>query len=512
MNQKKDFSNPKVKQQSLRNLATQSFFWTALSTFGTTGLWFVINIVFARLLSPDAFGLVGLSAVFVSFANVINRLGLTAAIIQQDDLDDVQISTAFWVNLGVGLLLTVLLAGGASIIADFYDRPDLAPIMIVVSLSFFFSSLGSIHRALLTRSLDFKMLAVLDIVALFASAVVSIGWALRGGGAYSLAIQEVIRSLVRAILGWVFTPWNPAFVFDWERFQPLFSFSSTVLVSDIINYISSSMDRFLIGKLVGVSEVGYYNLSYNLVRLPQAKIAPLLNKISYPILARVQNESVRLQRGYLKTVQYISLVSFPALLGLFIIAPEFIYVVYGPKWEPSIILLRLLCVTGMVYSFATTVGSFLYPCGRPDLVLKGNIYRIFLLGGCVIVGTKWGIVGVAAAVSIYIMIFSFPLYLWFLWQAGRLSPLAILKVLLPALLASLIMALGVYGCKFLIFESILSSPLAILIFTIPLGGVLYLVALWLMYRKLLLEALDLVASQLGNGWLGMRLRRLSGKI
>jgi O-antigen/teichoic acid export membrane protein len=497
-NRKGEFSNPKIKQQSLRSLATQSFLWTAISTLGTTGLWFVINIVLARLLSPDAFGLVGLSAVFVNIANVINGLGLSAAIIQHEDLDDVQVSTAFWVNLGVGLLSTALLAGGATIIADFYGHPDLAPIMMVLSFSFFFSSLGSIQRALLIRSLDFKLLSVLDIVALFASAVVSIGLALKGGGAYSLAIQEVVRSLVRAILGWIFTPWNPAFVFDWQRFQPLFNFSSTVLVSDIINYVSSSMDRFLIGKLVGVSEVGYYNLSYNLVRLPQAKIAPLLNRISYPILARVQNESVRLQRGYLKTVQYISLLSFPGLLGLFTIAPEFIYVVYGPKWEPSIILLRLLCVAGMVYSFATTVGSFLYPCGRPDLVLKGNIYRIFLLGGCVLVGTRWGIVGVAAAVSVYTIIFLFPLYLWFLWQAGRLSPLAMLKALLPALSASIIMSLGVYGCKLFIFEPILSSPLAILIFTIPLGGALYLMALWLMYRELLVEALDLVASQLGN--------------
>ena len=494
--QSKGFATPQVQGQSLRKLATQSFSWTALSTLVTTGLWVIIQTSLARLLSPEEFGLVGLSIVFVNFANVVNRLGLTAAIVQREDLEEVQASTAFWINLAVGCALTAMLAGASGVIARFYKRPDLAPIVVVISLSFFFNSLGSVHRALLQRNLDFKSLALVDIIALFVSAVVSIGWALAGGGAYSLAIQEVIRGLVRSVLGWAFLSWLPGFVFDWKNFRSLFSFSSTVMISDIINYISANIDHFLIGKLVGVSAVGYYGLSYTLVNLPRAKIVPLINNISFPVLSRVQDDQARLRRGYLKTVQYISLLSFPALFGLLTVAREFVYVFYGEKWAPSIILLQLLCVTGLIYSFATTVGSFLFPCGRPDLVLRGNIYRFFLLGGSVLVGTHWGITGVAAAVSVYMVVFLLQLYLWFLWKAGRLSPWALLRSLAPAFISSLVMVAGICLLKVLFLRPFAISHLLSLGVAVAFGGLLYSGSLWIFFHGLSLEILDLFASQL----------------
>ncbi|MBN1874742.1 MAG: MOP flippase family protein [Anaerolineae bacterium] len=496
MEKKSDiFVNPQIEGVSLGGVAARSFSWTTISTLVTTGLWALINVILARILSPDDFGLVGLSAVFINFANVINHLGLTAAILRQKDLEEAQVSTAFWINMTVGLFSTLILSATSGIIAKFYERPELAPVIIVASLSFFLSSFGSVHRALLTRKLEFKKLALLDIAALFASAVVSIGWALLGGGVYSLAIQEVVRGSVRAILGWIFLSWTPQFAFDWNKFRPLFKFSATVLISDIINYISASMDRFLIGKFVGVIEVGYYSLSYDLVRLPQAKIAPLLNNVSYPILSRVQDDRARLQRGYLKTIQYISLLSFPALLGLSVVAREFVLVVYGQKWEPSVVLLQLLSVAGAVYSFATTVGSFLFPCGRPDLVLKGNIYRIFLLGGCVAIGTRWGAIGVAAAVSIYTLVFLFPLYLWFLWQAGKLPPLNVLRALGPAFFCSLFMVGIIIVTKVVFLVPFRLSNLWALTIGIVVGALGYIAALWFTQRKLLFEVIDLFAHQ-----------------
>ena len=472
-------------KESLTKLATRGIIWTGGSQFITQFFRFAVTIILARLLFPDDFGLIGMAYIFIGIVRVVNELGLYAAIIQRKDINESHLSTTFWVSLIVGITLCLITIGVSPLIADFFQEQRVQPILSTLSLIFIIGSFTAIPNALLTKKLNFKKLAIAEIVAELTSGILAIVLALVGFGVWSLVWRMLLGNLFLVIILWAVYPWRPSMIFDFTSFRELFGFSSNVMGARVLNYVQTNMDYLIIGKFLGALSLGYYTIAYQLITFPLRRISWVITRVTFPTFSIIQEDNVRLRKGYLKAIRYISLVTFPMIAGLFIISPEFVTVVLGEKWSPAILPLQILCIAGAVRSVGTVVGSILLPKGRADIQFKWNAITLALLTSAILFGVNYGIVGVAIAVTIVI----FFMYTGIQIIANRLielDSLNYLKAIYPATTSSIFMILSIFSFKETAFSMGLNS-VTILVSSIILGILVYLVFLKLTWKNVIAD-------------------------
>ena len=352
-------------------------------------------MILARLLSPDDFGLLAMATVFVNFAMIFSEMGISSALIQKQDTHDRHYYSAFWFNIVVGLCLTLFFIAVSPLIARFYKKPELVPILAVISLNFFFSSFVIIQQTILTKEMDFRKLAIRDIIAVIISGIVGVVLAYNGFGVWSLVFQSVIFTLANAVLLWTVSSWRPKFSFAMADIKDIFHFSANLTGFNIVNYFARNIDQLLIGKFLGAQALGYYSLAYKIMLYPLQNVSQVIVKVMFPAFARMQGELEKVRIAYMRMIKAISLIVFPLMCSLFAIAPDFVHFVFGIRWTPIIILIQILSLCGLVQSISTTGGSIMLSQGRADMQLKFGALGSFFVFIAVLLGIKWQLVGVA---------------------------------------------------------------------------------------------------------------------
>lgn len=480
---------------------TKGVFWTGTSSFLITILNFVILAILARLLSPSDFGMMGIIIVVIGFATMISDMGIGVAVIQrQDIITKEQLSTFFFLNVFIGIILLCgigyLFSG---IIASFFKNSDLVNLLRVTAVSFIIISLGQTFRTLLQKSMNFKALAKVEISGIIIYGISSITFALIGFGVWSLVFGFLIRQVAETVLLWIVTGFRPQFVFNLKQIKGLITFGMYVFGERIVNYLGSRVDYIIIGRFLGSEALGYYSLAYQLIIFPLQKISPVIGKVAFPAFSTIQGDNEKLRPGYLKGIKYVSLVAFPILAGLFSIAPEFIYVIYGEKWAPAILILQILCSVGMLKSIGTLVGTIYYSKGRADIGFKWNLFVLFAIVPAVLIGVKWGINGVV----ISILILSIPFFVISQYLVNRLIDLRFVdffKNLKVVTVSAFLLIVIVFGWKFLIGTvlSINNAP-AILLSSIILGMAAYITFVLIQEKSIFLEIKSLIFSGVKGG-------------
>lgn len=393
-----------LKQQTLRGLK-----WSTIAQVGKQVSQFVIVAILARLLSPDDFGLLGMITVFTGFAMTFSEMGLGPALVQKQDVTEEHLSSAFWVNIAMGALLTLGFIAAAPAIAWFYEKPELTPLISVISLHFLFMSFTLVQQALLQKEMDFKPLMVRDIAAVVGGGAVGITCALNGFGVWSLVYQALANSLINGVSLWFFSSWRPRFLISLSHLRSMFKFSANLTGFQIVNYFSRNLDYLLIGKFLGAEALGFYTLAYKLMLLPLQNITWVLNKVMFPALSKIQSDLARFRDAYLKLISAISGVTFPIMAALFLLADELVLLVYGPKWNSSIMLIKILCLSGALQSLSSTVGLIYNSQGRTDIGFK---FALFLsapsVALAVLLGMQFGITGVALFYAIRTALVAIP--------------------------------------------------------------------------------------------------------
>jgi len=408
--------------------------WSVVSRVGRLALTFVIGVILARLLSPREFGLIAMVTVITSFASIFAELGFSAALVQKQDVTQVHLSSVFWLNLGAGLLLTLIFMAGAPLIAYFYKEPMLAPLTMLISTNFFISSLNIVQNTLLSKSLDFRTLSIVEITALLISGAVAIAMAATGYGVWSLAVQSVILSVVTAIMLWVQGKWRPNFLFRWTAVQDLLGFSLSLFGTKVLNYWVRNIDYLLIGRFLGTNPLGIYNKAYEVMLFPLTSVSRVLSRVMFPSFSIIQEDKSRVASLYLQMTRTIALVTFPMMLGLFVTVESFVLVIFGPQWAGMIPILRVLSLVGMTQSIGTLNGNLYLSQGRADLQFKvGLVLKTNAILG-IVIGLQWGILGVAIGYAIASLINSYPSF----YFAGRLVGLTYWQLLRNLS--------GVFGC------------------------------------------------------------------
>ncbi|GAA4440156.1 lipopolysaccharide biosynthesis protein [Pontibacter saemangeumensis] len=391
---------------NIKGKIVSGVFWNVLQLIINKTFSFAIKLVLAKFLFPEQFGLVGMAAVFTSFVQVFNELGIGAALVQRKDehLRDSHFYTAFWTgvvwSVGIFLLITFVVAPLA---ANFYNEPLLRSIIPVLSIGVLSSPVNLVHRAQLTKKMDFKKLAFIGNASTIFAGAVALVLALQGAGVWSLVFNSVASFVIAMPLYFRATGWMPKLIWEKQAFNDIFGFGIYTTGTSILNNLLYNLDYLLIGKLVSASALGVYTFAFVLTDTFRNQFTIMMNKVMYPVYGRHQDDPGLLKKYYLKVVTYNSLIIYPIMVLLIILGEPLILNFFGSKWEESILPMKILALSVMVHMLVSGHASLLRGQGRPKLELKLQFFKaVFLYAPLITLGIyKYGIVGASWACVAY---------------------------------------------------------------------------------------------------------------
>lgn len=468
---------------TLREKAARGFLWGGINNGTVQLLGALFGIVMLRLLSPDDYGKIAMLMVFSTIAATIQESGFTAALCNLRQPTHRDYNAVFWFNILCSALLYALLWCLAPAIARFYDDPDLVPLSRYLFLGFFVSSWGTVQRAWLFIHLKNKQTCIIAITALLLSGTAGIAMAWKGLAYWGLATQNILFILVVALMNWHYSPWRPTLHIDLRPAWRMFGFSSRLLLANIVNQLSSNAFGVLLGKFYGDYQAGIYSNARKWDDMCAGTINGMLTGVAQPVLSQVRDDVGRYRQVFRKMLRFVSFVSFPSLLGMGLIAREFLLVVAGPKWEASAQLLTLLSIYGAIFPLLTLYSQLAISQGRSRINVWCTVaLSALILGGLVALRTQ----GVHTMVVYFISINALWLLVWqyFAWRLIRLSLWHALKDILPfALLAAMSMAVTAFVTRPIEHVWLLLGA------KIVLAATLYLGTLWLLGARIIREAI-----------------------
>lgn len=391
-------SAPTLSQRTVRAGQWRMAAWGVQAT-----LQLGVGILLARLLPPAEFGLAGLAMVVITFATLVSELGLGIAVVQRRPLTGRHVRTAFTASLGMGIGAAIVIYLLSPFSAPLLRQPELPPLLRAMTLVFVFGALGATARAMLQRELDFRRLAAIDVASYgFGYAAVAVPMALSGYGAWSLVIGSVVQSALGAVLALAFArhPLRP--LLGRTELRELCGFGVTATLNQVVNGVARNADNLLVGRLLGPAALGVYARAFNLMTLPLAAVGDVMWHVLLPAMAEVRDDRTRLGRAYLAAVQASALAAAPLMAGLAAAAPQIAAGVYGPAWSGMAAPLQVLCLAGAFRAVYHVSGALTHASGRVMAELwRQAVYAALVVAGAV-VGSRWGVVGVAAGVVVSI--------------------------------------------------------------------------------------------------------------
>ncbi len=478
---------------SLRQKTVSGVFWTGLAKISMQGMLLIVMFILARFLSEADFGIVAMAGIITVAIGMVNEQGLGTAIIQKKTITNTQIISIFWGSVGFGLLLFVAGIGVAFPVAGFYDEPLVKPVIITLSSGFLIGAFGIVQKALLTKEMAFKKLAIIEMIAVTVSGVTAIVMALLECGVWSLVVLALLRDLLSVILLWFYYKWRPIRHFSWREFKELLNFSANVLGNDVALYLVANADITIIGKMLGKVMLGYYSLAMNLVKIPVTRLTAIVGKVVYPAFSELQDNIQSFKNSYLRSITFISLITFPLLAGLCIFSREFILVVLGEKWLPMSTPLILLAPMAMLKSVGSIRGSVFMACGKPHISFLWNLIFLVPLVAGVIYGVRYGLNGAAAAYTIVYTI-TYPIIQHLTNRQIQVRMSEFLKSMSISALATIVMCIAGIIVNLLLEKVLQVGAFWILLIGVPVCIATYYFALLIIKKSLLQEFLVLLKS------------------
>ena len=423
---------------SLKSKTVKGVVWSSIERFSTQGVQFLIMIIMARLLTPKDYGLIGMLAIFLAVAQSLIDSGFSQALIRKQDRTDVDNSTVFYFNIVVSSALYLILFIAAPFVADFYNQPELTSVMRVVCLGVILNSLAVVQRALLTVRIDFKTQAKASLSAAVISGCIGIVLAYCGFGVWSLVVQQLLNLSVNTLLLWIFSKWRPIAVFSWKSFHELFAFGSKMLASGLLDTLYRNIYPIVIGKLFSASSLGHYTRAQHFSEFPSSNVTGIIQRVTYPILCGIQDETERLEAVYRKFLKLSAFIIFPLMIGMSAVARPFIDIVLGAQWGFCGQLLQIICFAMMWYPIHAINLNLLQVKGRSDLFLRLEIIKKILGITVLCITAPFGLV-VMCYGQIFNSIVALVINTYYTGKLINVGFIRQMKDLLPTLLLSLTM-------------------------------------------------------------------------
>ena len=467
-------TSPSLTQKTAAGMA-----WLTAVQVGRQLLSIVSVSVLARRIPPVIYGLVGMAVLVTTLLETIRDVGTGTALIREPELPDSLASTAFWLNCGTGIIVTLLVIAFSWPAAYFFHEPQVARILQFLSVSFFFGALGVVPTAVLTRAMDFRRVALSQAVGAVCGTSSAIAIALAGGTVSALIAASLVMSITTTLMVWFLSPLRVKLIFHVAEARRILTFGLHLTGSHVMNYFSRNADNVLVGRFLGSSPLGFYQMGYMLMTLPLQNFSVMIAQVAYPALSKMSDDHARFRAAYLRTASLISLVTFPVMIGLGVTAQPFVRVFLGPKWMPVAGLLMVFGPLGALQSLTSTLNLVFNTQGRTNLLFRWQIFASISYVASFVVGLRWGIMGVAVCYTIVWLLLMVPM-LVIPFRLIGLTLTAYLRALWPTAWPTLVMASIATVWLQAIRHLGIQNSLVQLLSTAGLGGAIYVgLILWL---------------------------------
>lgn len=442
--------------------------WRFAERCGAQAVSFLVSIILARLLAPEAYGTIALAMVFINILQVFVDSGMGTALIQKKDADDLDFSSVFYFNIAACLVLYAGLFLAAPSIAQFYGDPALTALVRALSLTVVVSGVRNIQQSYVSRHLLFKRFFFSTIGSTLASAVVGIAMAYAGFGVWALVGQSLSNVVTGTIILWATVPWRPRRMFSWQRLKGLLSFGWKLLVSALLDTGYNNLRNLIIGKLYSSADLAYYNQGDKLPNLVITNINTSIDSVLLPTMANEQDDSARVRSMTRRAIKTSTYVMAPLMMGLAACAEPLIRLILTEKWLPCVPYLRIFCITYMFWPIHTANLNAIKAMGRSDLFLKLEIVKKVVGMTILLCTMRHGVMAMAYSLLLS-SVLSQIINSWPNRKLLHYSYLSQLADILPALLLACAMGLAVYCIQFLGWGN-----LPTLCVQVPVGAALYL--------------------------------------
>lgn len=435
-------------EDSLRDKTVKGVMWSGIDNVASFGVSFVVGIVLARLLTPDDYGLIGITAIFTAVCQALINAGFTTALIRKKDASDNDYNTAFIVNLGMSLVLYAAIFLSAQLIADFFKRQELLLLTRVLSLGMIIGALALVQQTRLTKMINFKSQTKITICASIVSGSVGIGLAFGGFGVWALVVQQLLSQAIRTLLLWSVNKWMPKLRFSMESFHELFGFGWKMMVSGLIDTVWGELYQVVIGKFYSPASLGQYTRAGQFSKLFSSNLTGVVQRVTYPVLSNIQDDKVRMVTAYCKMIKTTMFVTAIGMFFLGAISEPLLYCLIGPKWHEAATYLPLICISGSLYPLHAMNLNMLQVQGRSDLFLGLEIIKKTIAIGPLMIGAFMGIMPMLYA-GILVSIISYFLNSYYSGKLLGYSSWMQIKDIAPSYGIGLFIAVAVYFLKYL---------------------------------------------------------------
>ena len=445
--QVKKYNTPQ-EESSLKQKAINGVKWTFLDQAGSLGISFVVGIILARLLQPAEYGLLGMVTVFTAIATVFTDSGFGQAMVRKMDLTEEDKLTAFWFSCGMGILVYIALFISAPWVSAFYNEPQLTDILRITSIPILFSGLLTIPNMIFTREINFKVTTKISFSRAILSGMVGIYMAIMGYGVWALIVQGLVSYAIGVIMSNYYCRWKIKFIFKKNSFHYLWGFGSKMLASNLLNTAYNNLYQIVIGKFYSPTDLGQYQRGQSYSGLFSNTLTQVVQRVSFPTLSKMQDDTERLKYGYRKIIKLSMLVSCLGSMALAAMAKPLIVILIGEKWLPAAEYLQIICLGALLYPVHAINLNVLTVMGRSDLFLKLEIIKK-------IIGTIPIVIGIFLGIKVMLWAGVVSSFLCFAINAHysekliNYSFLNQFKDILPFIIASVLTAGLVYSISLL---------------------------------------------------------------
>lgn len=470
----------------LKHIALRGLFWNAVDKLGVQSWNFIIGLLLARILLPEDFGLIGMLAIFMAIAQSLVESGMASGLIQKKEKKDEDFSTVFVFNMGVSVGIYGILFLSAPLIASFYNKPELTLLTRVLCLSILINAFSVVHRTKLSILLDFKTPAKVNAMAVVTSAIVAFYLAYKGYGVWALVGQQLTSAATATLALGIMGIWKPSVTFSQDSFRALFGFGSKLLAAGIYSQVMNQVYNIIIGKAYPVAQLGFYTRAREFADLPAGVVTSIINQVSYPLLASIQDEKERMIMVFRRLIRLGAFINFPLMTLLALLADPFITWVLPPVWKPAVPVLQWVVFSRLLFPLSSINLNILNAVGRSDLFLKVDLSKLPIVILALIItiplGIKAMVIGQVISGAIAYGINTFMpgrLFGFGLWEQ--------IKEIKMVVLATCIMATCVY-----VSINLAESPFIKLMLGGITGGISYLLITFLFNMKEMEDIKDIL--------------------
>lgn len=470
------------KDRTLEQQAVSGAKWLGSLKLASQVVSWAMTIIIARILFPEDYALSALATMIAGYAEIISELGLGASIVQRSSYRKNELSSVFWFALIVSVIFSLSCIPISYFTAAYFNELRVIPLTQAVGVLFILTGLQIVPISLLKRSMKFREIGIIELIATVISSIAMIVIALKGGGAWALIGGRIIRGAVKLCLAYVYSSWTPTMHFKMSEVKHYVTFGLTVVLSSTLFYAFEMSDRFFAGRAWSLEMLGYYLFALQLAHIPTDKIVALVNQISFPTFSRMRADSKKFVRFYLNVLRVNATMVLPIFIGGFIVGDELVIVVLGEKWQPMTYLFQVLCLVQIVTALNSVNNIVHLARGNVKQVVLFNLVAVLTMSASFYVAVQYRMNAILIPwLTTYVLLCG-----WWIVRTisaiGVSIPSYFSKIRVPAI-AAFVMAMALIGVE-AAGEAMMLDVRYLLFIEILVGAMTYVSLIWLLDRKL----------------------------